>query len=299
MTKMPWIKLWRGVLLDEKISFLIARYGHEVCTLWIGILTSCEDGVLRMDEDVLAALCHIEEKRYQELRGVLLARKLLMVGDEGHLEVPNWDEYQQSESTERVRRYRERQRASDNSGPPSEPSIDVTLQKRDCNGDVTGELEGEGEGEEKNLPPSPKKAEAVVETGIVVMPEDPITRPQDVQTSKPKRQAEQDPLYRAVWDSCLAVAVNFSNYQREGEGCRRFCRLIRTRSPTDPVTEARRILELFARLRETGSAFWRGQPFTPSVLASAAIFDRLVAELDQAEKANDTSWVDELARKGA
>jgi len=155
--KNPWIKLWRNLLNDEKISFIIRRYGHDCITFWIGVLTKCEDGLLLEDEDVFADLCMLEETRYKEIRGIFLKRGLLEEED-GVLRVVNWSEYQVGESTERSRKYRAAQKAGKEEPEPSQPSEPATS----CNGDATecnarattegeGELEGEvekeGEGE--------------------------------------------------------------------------------------------------------------------------------------------------------
>jgi hypothetical protein len=114
------------------------------------------------------------------------------------------------------------------------------------------------------------------------------------------RKAPEDPLYRPVWDSCLAMnGDSFSNYPREGEGCKRFCLQVRARSPDNPERTAQELLELFKQLREKGGAFWGGQPFTPSVLASAAIFDRLWTEYQRRAQKSDTSWIDKIEERTA
>jgi hypothetical protein len=154
--KAPWVKLWRNILNDEKVSFILRRYGHDCLTFWIGMLTKCEDGVLHEDEDIFADLCLLETKRYEEIRSVFIKRGLVSVDADGLLVVNNWDEYQVGESTERVRRFREKANANNE-----------TLQKRECNADETkmervegeGELEGDREGEgggaREDAPPAP------------------------------------------------------------------------------------------------------------------------------------------------
>jgi len=122
MSSYYWIKLDRNVLNDEKISFIMRRYGHECLTFWMAMLTKSENGVLLMDEDIFADQCLLETKRYEEIRDVFIKRGLVSVDDEGRLCVIKWDEYQVGESTERVRRYREKGK-----------NIDETLQKRECN----------------------------------------------------------------------------------------------------------------------------------------------------------------------
>ncbi|MCX7024586.1 MAG: phage replisome organizer N-terminal domain-containing protein, partial [Spirochaetes bacterium] len=108
--KGPWVKLWRNVFADEVVSFCMRRYGHETAIMWIGILSQADDGVLLMDEDVFADLIQIEENRYRELRGILIKRGLIIENEQGLLEVPNWNEYQTGQSTERARACRERRK---------------------------------------------------------------------------------------------------------------------------------------------------------------------------------------------
>jgi|GEM_PF-3899461 len=152
----PWIKVFRHMLKDEKIAFLMRRYGHEALTFWVGFLTECEDGVLYLEEDIFADVLQIEEKRYQELRAILIKRGLLIENQDGRLESPTWDEYQLGESTERVRQYRERQRAAKSGAEaqewpaPESPDAgngDETLPKREGNGAETTEEEVDVEGE--------------------------------------------------------------------------------------------------------------------------------------------------------
>lgn len=166
--KNPWVKLWRNTLNDEKIAFLMRRYGHECLTFWVGLLTKADDGVLLMDEDMFADLCLLEDKRYQELRDVFIKRGLVALDADGHMVVVNWDEYQTGESTERVRRFRDAQRGK----ASSTDTPDVPDAVTSCNADVTpcnvteteskrlegeGELEGEveeeGEGERASAAP--------------------------------------------------------------------------------------------------------------------------------------------------
>lgn len=131
------------------------------------MLTKCEDGVLVMDEEIFADLCLLEAKRYEEIRGIFLKRGLVTEDDMHRLVVVNWGEYQVGESTERVRRFREKQRGEAQSSEKeetdpenaqevqsSEVAITGSLEKEyetACNAPVTeGErLEGEGEVEEE------------------------------------------------------------------------------------------------------------------------------------------------------
>jgi hypothetical protein len=154
--RMPWFKCYRNILNDETMAFLMRRYGHETLTFWVGLMSQVDQdsGRLELDEDILADLCQLEEKRYAEIRGIFLKYKLVVEEDK-KLVIVNWKEKQQGDSTERVRRHRERQK---------DATGDETLPKRECNADETGEEEEEEEreeeeDEEKRIPPAPVKAE--------------------------------------------------------------------------------------------------------------------------------------------
>lgn len=148
--KNPWIKLYRTVLNDEKISFILRRYGHECLTFWIGMLTKCDDGVLSMDEDMFADLCLLETKRYEEIRDVFLKRGLVELTEEGQLAVVNWDEYQVGESTKRVRNYRQRQ-CNGNETPCN--AHETEMERLEGEEEEEGEKEGEGERAHEAAPP--------------------------------------------------------------------------------------------------------------------------------------------------
>lgn len=165
--KNPWVKLWRNTLNDEKVAFLMRRYGHECLTFWVGLLTKADDGVLLMDEDMFADLCLLEEKRYRELRDVFVKRGLVAIDEAGRMVVVNWDEYQTGESSERVRRFREAQRAKAQATGSFNPETPCNGSETPCNDDETemersegegyvdGYVEEEGEGERASAAPPP------------------------------------------------------------------------------------------------------------------------------------------------
>lgn len=168
--KNPWIKLYRNVLNDEKVAFILRRYGHDCLTFWVGLLTKCEDGVLTMDEEIFADLCLLETKRYEEIRAVFQKRGLIDLDEQGRVVVANWAEYQQSESSERVRRFRDAKRSSQGNAHVTDGNGDVTP----CNGDETGLKRSEGEGEEEGdgeIEGEGERASAELPAPAVTVPE--------------------------------------------------------------------------------------------------------------------------------
>jgi hypothetical protein len=150
---MPWRKIWKNTLTDEKITFLVRRFGHECVTFWIGLITKADDdGVLRMDPEVFAQMCVIEDSRYAEIVGIFVKYKLIEVLDDNELLILNWEKYQYSESHERVARHREEKKERkiyvteekhECNAPVTGCNGDVMEVKRECNAKVTGELEVE------------------------------------------------------------------------------------------------------------------------------------------------------------
>lgn len=122
MKTMPWRKLWRSTANDEKLRSMITRYGHECAWIWTCILTQADDsGAFKTELEDLAYLTITAPDRLTELLGVFARKGLITYGINDadypvpliEIDVANWTEYQQteSESAERVRRWRERQRS--------------------------------------------------------------------------------------------------------------------------------------------------------------------------------------------
>jgi len=154
----------------------------------------------------------------------------------------------------------------------------------------TAELELEGEKELIKMAPDPLRVPDAADASDLTssFPDEPFAD----QPVDPKA-VPVDPLYKPIMDSCLAVTPTFANYAKEGASAKRLCKMIRDRKPENPEEFTREILELFLALRKTGTPFWRGQPFTPSAISSAGIFDRLMVEYEKRRERADTSWIPE------
>lgn len=111
MKKMPWVKLAVGLLRDEKIHFIIKKYGHDTMVVWTGLLTECERGVLEMDEEIFAEVCIMDMQRFEEIKKVFIKFGLVTQCNGEKLKVTNWEKYQFSDSYERVKAHREKKSA--------------------------------------------------------------------------------------------------------------------------------------------------------------------------------------------
>jgi hypothetical protein len=112
MKTKPWRKLWTSTRNDEKLRAMITRYGHECSWIWVCLLTSADDaGLIGLELEDLAYLCIVDENRLTELLSVF-ARKGLIIMEDDAISIANWEQYQhvESESAERVRQYRARER---------------------------------------------------------------------------------------------------------------------------------------------------------------------------------------------
>jgi hypothetical protein len=142
--KKPWRKLYISTPNDEKLRFMITKYGHECSFIWMALLTRADDdGVVSMERDVLAYLCIVDEARLGELLTAFSKKGFISIADDESITIVNWHEYQdvESESAERVRNWREKKRAVTSGAASEEPKTDndesspsnvtVTLLKRE------------------------------------------------------------------------------------------------------------------------------------------------------------------------
>ena len=111
MRKMPWVKLAAGFLRDEKVHFIIKKYGHDTMVVWTGLLTECERGVLEMDEEIFAEVCIMDMQRFDEIKKIFIKFGLVTQCNGEKLKVTNWEKYQFSDSYERVKAHREKENA--------------------------------------------------------------------------------------------------------------------------------------------------------------------------------------------
>ena len=145
----PWIKLWRSFLSDPTIQYLKKRHGDVTVTVTIALLTATRDGVVVTPEDELAVMCDLTDEKWIELVQIIIQKGMFARNDDGIIYVPNWIKYQQCDSTQRTKAYRER-KASEEIGI-------VTVTSQSCHGDenVTGrskKLEDRSKKEERERP---------------------------------------------------------------------------------------------------------------------------------------------------
>lgn len=146
LKKMPWIKLATGMLRDEKIHFIIKKYGHDTMVVWTGLLTECNRGVLEMEEEIFAEVCIMDMQRFEEIKKIFIKFGLVTQSNGEKLKVTNWEKYQFSESYERVKAHREKS--------AKECNDHVTNTKQNVTVEVDTEVDKEKDVNKSPLPPS-------------------------------------------------------------------------------------------------------------------------------------------------
>lgn len=198
--KGPWVKLWRSFLTDPTVQYCMKRYGHVTVTLLVALLTVTEDGIAVTPDDELAVLCNLEDDAFADLVNKIIARGIIFRNADGKICFRNWKKYQESESAERVRRFREK---TDPTPSPASSNVTSPLQERysngECNGNVTGRsrsrgIEVEAEKEEKS---------AFFETpsSIAIKP--------DAATRIEKARAHWNELAPIIGPECRLMAIQF------------------------------------------------------------------------------------------
>lgn len=163
MKKMPWVKLSAGFLRDEKIHFIIKKYGHDTMVVWTGLLTECKRGMLEMDEEIFTEICIMDVQRFDEIKKILIKFGLVTQCNGEKLKVTNWEKYQFSESYERVKSHRQKAETECNADETDEKQI-VT---------VEGEEEGDKEEEKKkhtSASPPPCPYESIISLYHDILP---------------------------------------------------------------------------------------------------------------------------------
>jgi len=114
--------------------------------------------------------------------------------------------------------------------------------------------------------------------------------PPAAQAPKAKKDiAIPDPLYNKIKAAFEKVSGDFTNYAKEGAAIKRIIKL----TEGDEVAIEGMVKTFYSLTRSTNK-FWSEQPFTPSVLSSGSIWDRVKLAAQKKNQATDTSWIQEF-----
>jgi hypothetical protein len=103
-------------------------------------------------------------------------------------------------------------------------------------------------------------------------------------TEQPKAGGEPaavagDSLHHQVQLAFEAKHGHLTDYGKEGKQIKRLIARAEKLFPDDPAAFLRDAMATFWRLKSSGEDFWRGQPFTPSALSAAGIWDRVTEQM--------------------
>jgi len=131
-----------------------------------------------------------------------------------------------------------------------------------------------------------------IDLDITGQSNEPVTGPAKPGSAVAPQSKPVDPLYQAIWQSFIGKTKTFTNYAKEGEATKRLVNMFKLRWPDAPAKEAKAVLERYYQLTRSGGSFWKKQPFTPSALSSAGIFDRVLLESQAVD--HSANWVDDV-----
>lgn len=131
-----------------------------------------------------------------------------------------------------------------------------------------------------------------IDLDITGQSSEPVTVPAKPVSAVAPQSKPVDPLYQAIWQSFIGKTKTFTNYAKEGEATKRLVNMFKLRWPDAPAKEAKAVLERYYQLTRSGGSFWQKQPFTPSALSSAGIFDRVLLENQAVD--HSANWVDDV-----
>jgi hypothetical protein len=109
----------------------------------------------------------------------------------------------------------------------------------------------------------------------------------DSLASKPKPAeppilSNKDPdleIYHSIERSFLSRnGDRFTSWGKEGKAIKEIIKKARIRAPDDYGALIQQMMEKLWELKNSGDRFWRGQPFLPSALNAAGIWDRVLEE---------------------
>lgn len=86
-------------------------------------------------------------------------------------------------------------------------------------------------------------------------------------------------LYGRIRESFLAVNTRFTSYPKEGKAIYGLIEKAEQWNPEDPTMFIYTVMKTFWNLKKKGNDFWQGQPYLPSTLNSASIFDRVLEHM--------------------
>jgi hypothetical protein len=99
--------------------------------------------------------------------------------------------------------------------------------------------------------------------------------------SADQKEEIENSLHVKIRDSFISVYGNFDNFGKEGKAINQLIEKARARSPDDPESFIKNVMEKFHSLKTSGNEFWRKKPFLPSILNSSGIWPLILEEMKE------------------
>lgn len=289
-----WIKLSTAIFKDEKMEVVLSMPdGEAIFLTWIRLLCLAgkinDHGLIylapgiRYTDDTLATIFHKNAGHVKLAMDTFQRLGIVISRDDGVICVVNWEKYQNAKGLDDIREanrirnieYRKRQKTlllAENDGHMTSRVISRDRQE------IEIELERKRKRKSKK-DPIPKKnidnSEILVGKG---------KEAEAAAADKLPPSKTESSLFHAIQDAMLSKNNGtFTDWKKEGGATKIVERRCRALKPEDPEALALAVVRRLWELKQGTDQFWCGQPFTPSTLASAKIWDRIVETMRDKE----------------
>ena len=138
------------MLTDEKLQVLIEDHGDKAFRVWVTLLARAEDGIISESRRILSSITQSKPEILEKILADMKSLEMIELNDTQIL-ILKWNEYQDSESKERMRALRKRN-ITVTSPSQSENVTGIRIEDRRIEGDNTNSAECEQSGNSGELP---------------------------------------------------------------------------------------------------------------------------------------------------
>ena len=106
---MPWFRFYKEFAGDPKVQSMAEKYQRRLVMLFC---LQCDDSLVNLRDDEIAFSLRISTEELKETYDVFIDKGFISFDDEENILIENWNkrQFKSDNSTERVRKYRERKR---------------------------------------------------------------------------------------------------------------------------------------------------------------------------------------------
>ena len=280
-----WLKLEKNFLQSKFIKIIKDMpNGKDYILFYLALMLESIESVghlrftelVAYDEKMLASLTDTNIDIVRSAMKIFQELGMITMLQDGTIFLPEVPKLtgKESESAERVRRFRARQ-------------AQEVLQ---CNDDVTNSNDNKEKEKEKKKEKQVNKSKEEYSE-----PDDSLA--EENEPAKPPVPVKKDPdleLYNSIQKAFLSRnGDRFTNYGKEGKAIKEIIKKARIRSPDAYDDLIRQMMEKLWELKSSGDRFWSKQPFLPSSLNAAGIWDRVLEEFRDTGSGDIDRWIQE------